>query len=379
MKTVLKTTEWLVFTLTIVFILMVVSPILPTKNSFATYVVSSNSMYPSIEVGSVIIVSGVKPSNININDVIAFSNPNDDEQTIVHRVIEKRTTTSNENILITKGDNNDIQDNWEVPESLVKGKRLLTIPKLGILIESLKTAKGFALFLGLPALILLGFQIKKIKEGINEEILKRTDEEVKKRETKITTLLTLSALFFLILQLFSSPQAYGLFSSTVTISGISLEIGSNELEIDIKPGNPQNPINLKSNGVIQVSVLGSEYLDVNDIKFSSVVFMEAEPVKWNFRKVNKDNYEDIVFFFNVSDLEGIEKTTQEGRLDLENKDGVNFYGTDMIWVIHEDSLKNTESKNGEPAEEITSSGYEPEIEPINSSTEPQLNLEDDLL
>lgn len=34
-----------------------------------------------------------------------------------------------------------------------------------------------------------------------------------------------------------------------------------EVEIDIKPGNPTNPINPKSRGVIPVALLGSESLD----------------------------------------------------------------------------------------------------------------------
>ncbi|MHC4711062.1 MAG: hypothetical protein ACYTA3_11750, partial [Planctomycetota bacterium] len=48
--------------------------------------------------------------------------------------------------------------------------------------------------------------------------------------------------------------------------------------VDIKPGSCPNPLNRKSHGVIPISVLGTEDLDVNLIDLSSVVLSRADGV-----------------------------------------------------------------------------------------------------
>jgi len=48
-----------------------------------------------------------------------------------------------------------------------------------------------------------------------------------------------------------------------TVYGIQFE------KLDIKPGSCPNPINLRSNGLVPIAILGSDTFDVNDIDLSS--------------------------------------------------------------------------------------------------------------
>lgn len=50
-----KVLEWAVFAVMIAVFLVLISPYLPTKNSFSTYVISTGSMEPTIPVGTVAI------------------------------------------------------------------------------------------------------------------------------------------------------------------------------------------------------------------------------------------------------------------------------------------------------------------------------------
>jgi signal peptidase len=111
-------------------------------------VVSSGSMIPVLNVGDIIIVRGVDPSQIGIGSIIIFHSPRSYETPIVHRVI----AIQNENgglYFKTKGDNNPNPDNWYpmpgVPSRYVMGIYVAKIPYLGLISLSLKGPIGFVL------------------------------------------------------------------------------------------------------------------------------------------------------------------------------------------------------------------------------------------
>ena len=58
-----------------------------------------------------------------------------------------------------------------------------------------------------------------------------------------------------------------------------------EVSIDIKPQSCPNPLNVKSQGVLPVAILGTVDFDVNDIDPSTVQLEGVSPVKWAFEDV----------------------------------------------------------------------------------------------
>ncbi|PKN02833.1 signal peptidase I [Candidatus Dojkabacteria bacterium HGW-Dojkabacteria-1] len=223
-KGILKIIEWGIFLLLLFVLFLVASPLLPTNEYVSTHIVSTGSMEPKIKAGS-IVFSTLKNDEINRGDIIVFTSPDNQEITVIHRV---RNIT--EEGYITKGDNNKSEDNWVVNTSNIKGKVIFDLPYLGYAVEWMKTPIGFISLLILPALIFLISQIRRIREGINEEVEKRTKEEVERiklRDTNpplIIFIVLVNSLLFSI----NTTNTYALFSSTAEITGMVIATGEIE-------------------------------------------------------------------------------------------------------------------------------------------------------
>ena len=93
-------------------------------------VIKSNSMFPNLEKNDVILIK--KCNDYKVNDIITYSYEN---YLITHRIIEK-----NDEGFITKGDNNNSQDNDLVKLKDIKGKVILKINRKGKIILTLLLA-----------------------------------------------------------------------------------------------------------------------------------------------------------------------------------------------------------------------------------------------
>jgi signal peptidase len=85
------------------------------------YYVNGTTMQPTLDVGMIVYVDVVTNMNqIQIDDIIAFRSPYNEEDILVHRVIERIETT--EGIIFrTKGDANPVRDPWQLQEEYVIG------------------------------------------------------------------------------------------------------------------------------------------------------------------------------------------------------------------------------------------------------------------
>jgi signal peptidase len=103
--------------------------------------VASESMEPILYKGDLILIEGIKsPDSIQVGtkdsnqpgDIIVFHEPNDPDDLIVHRAVEKIENGDGTYSFKTWGDNNIARDWWEVPESSIVGKYLdIKIPWIG--------------------------------------------------------------------------------------------------------------------------------------------------------------------------------------------------------------------------------------------------------
>ena len=89
------------------------------------------------------------------------------------------------------------------------------------------------------------------------------------------------------------------------------------VEIDIKPNSCPNLLNIKSQGVIPVAILGSENFDVNEINPDSIQLLEVTPIRYNIEDVSMpvdreddcdcttegtDGYEDMILKFKTQEI-----------------------------------------------------------------------------
>ena len=101
---------------------------LTLKSPYPIAAISSNSMWPILEKGDLILVKGVKKDDIKIGDIIVYRV---EDGFIIHRVIKLKDKT-----LITKGDantNSDAPIQYEkvVGKTVNINEKPLVIPYLG--------------------------------------------------------------------------------------------------------------------------------------------------------------------------------------------------------------------------------------------------------
>ena len=177
-KTIKKIVEIIAIILIYNIILIIVSSI-NGKNfnilGYKAYIVTTDSMQPSINAGDIVIVKNGKKDKIGQGDVITF---NQNDEVITHRVI-KNITEENNVEYITKGDNNNTEDTFKVKYDDVIGKMVITIPYLGKIISILHN-KIIILILLLVILIIIFIKIEK-----NEKLENRREKKKIEKNEKV--------------------------------------------------------------------------------------------------------------------------------------------------------------------------------------------------
>lgn len=139
-------------------------------------IVLTDSMYPVIQSGDLIICHTEEPENIQVDDVIAFFDPAGNGSTIVtHRVVEV-TEQNGEMAWRTKGDNNNAEDRLLVTaDDLVAKFEGTRLPGVGNVALFMQTTPGLIVCVVLPILLLVGYDMvrRRMYETANK---KDTDE-----------------------------------------------------------------------------------------------------------------------------------------------------------------------------------------------------------
>ena len=152
------------FFVVLVAILLIFSAF-PLPGNYRVMVVSSGSMEPTIKTGSVVVVKPEK--SYKIGDIITFGPFSKNHPPTTHRIYDIKIAGS-KTFYITKGDANNAPDQKEISQEDILGKVILIIPWAGYAIETVKKPIGFLCIIILPALIIIGQEIKKIIEEIKK-------------------------------------------------------------------------------------------------------------------------------------------------------------------------------------------------------------------
>ncbi|MHC4159973.1 MAG: hypothetical protein ACYSSO_12935 [Planctomycetota bacterium] len=127
-----------------------------------------------------------------------------------------------------------------------------------------------------------------------------------------------------------------------------------KIAVDIKPGSCPNPVNVESNGVLPVAILGSEGLDVNTIDIASVRLVGVPPLRSSYEDVTApvldandcncitdgpDGYLDLTLKFKTPQIvEGLGEVNDSDILTLVLtgvlSDETPIEGADCILVIN---------------------------------------------
>lgn len=149
------------------------------------YTILTQSMYPSIKAGDIIITYKEDSNIYNSGDVITFISPSNGGITITHRV-EEVYNVNGVYSYKTKGDNNNVADREVVDSDSVLGRVVAKIPKAGYIQQFLVTKTGWIVAVVLPSMGIIIYDLLKMfrftaRKG--NEIIKRNErsEEARKK------------------------------------------------------------------------------------------------------------------------------------------------------------------------------------------------------
>jgi signal peptidase len=157
----------LIFILLIAVLLLVA----PRMMGAQLLVIQSQSMEPQIEMGSIVISRPVEnPANLEVGEAITFVSlgPFGDSSYITHRIVE-RVGEGAEIRYRTQGDASEEPDQVLIAPGDVVGRVWFSVPYAGFLAGAIRTPLGYALLVGLPALVIILGELKTMVQALREK------------------------------------------------------------------------------------------------------------------------------------------------------------------------------------------------------------------
>ena len=137
------------------------------KPLFNGYIIVSQSMVPTINVNDGIVIKRYDDDKYNVGDIVSFVT--DDSRfkgsVVTHRIVNKETATDSISIYTTKGDNNSSVDANSVSTSMINGKVMFRIPKIGYIYNFLSNPINFMYcMIGAVILFIFGNISRTVKQ-----------------------------------------------------------------------------------------------------------------------------------------------------------------------------------------------------------------------
>ncbi len=145
----------------------------PSVSGYLPLIVLTDSMYPEIQSGDLIICHTSEAENVEVGDVIAFFDPAGNGTSIVTHRVTEITEQDGELAFITKGDANNVEDRMPVPAEDLVGVFQNRIPGMGSVAMFMQTTQGLIVCVVCPLLLLIGYDL----------IRRRIYEKSKKQDT----------------------------------------------------------------------------------------------------------------------------------------------------------------------------------------------------
>ena len=144
------------------------------------YAIESESMEPHLYKGDAVVIQ--KQDNYVKGEVITFFPTDRDKKTYTHRVTQV-ITKDGVTTYKTKGDNNKVEDPFNVKSELIEGKEIYKLEKLGSPILFLRSVPGIILFLIIPATIIATLNFQSLYSSISN-LYSENFEKSRKNKSK---------------------------------------------------------------------------------------------------------------------------------------------------------------------------------------------------
>lgn len=125
------------------------------------YIVLSDSMSATdFDAGDLVLVKETDPTKLEEGDIISYVSQDTENygETVTHKIRKKTTDAEGNPGFITYGTTTNVDDETIVTYPFVLGKYQLSLPKVGIFFQFLKTPQGYIVCILVPFLLLILYQ-----------------------------------------------------------------------------------------------------------------------------------------------------------------------------------------------------------------------------
>ena len=138
--------------------------VVPLVTGSQTYSVLTSSMAPKYAPGTFLVVKPVPFEELRVGDIITYQIESGNAAVITHRITSVSAAQNGELQFITKGDNNDAEDELPVREVQVRGKLLYAVPLVGFVANGLGNSDRGAIAQW-GAVALMGYGVVTLVRG----------------------------------------------------------------------------------------------------------------------------------------------------------------------------------------------------------------------
>ena len=169
----------------------------PSILGFSPLSIQTESMYPTLLPGDLVITSKTDVDELRVNDIITYWTVINGERVLNTHTIIDIYDGGNHLIFATKGENNAVADALTVHESEVVGLYKFRIPGVGKIFDFLQTSMGFGLIVVLPVFLFfiyhlvqffkVLFEYQNIKNRIKYEQEREITEDLIEQQKKLSS------------------------------------------------------------------------------------------------------------------------------------------------------------------------------------------------
>jgi len=123
----------------------------------------------------------------------------------------------------------------------------------------------------------------------------------------------------------------------MALSNLGFTVEALPVQIDVKPGDSINSVNLKSRGTVPVAILGSADFNAATVvpesirlAGASVAVKPSGALRYSIEDVNGDGFADLVFHIKTADISGAQALL---KLTAETSDGGYIAGEDTVVFV----------------------------------------------
>lgn len=156
LKTILNILKWIIIAILVFLVIIIGSIFIQTKVNpdkvpnifgYKPFIVLSGSMETEIYKGDLVIVKNVDAKTLEKENIIAFRD--EEGYVVTHRIVSVINNEDGTIEFITKGDNNNIEDEGSVKLDKVEGLYVKKISKFGNVLLTLQKPLTLGIVLGL--------------------------------------------------------------------------------------------------------------------------------------------------------------------------------------------------------------------------------------